>query len=835
MKKITSKQRNSTSILIPILLLSIIEGICSIWATISIPGDSRNSIFFGLSLSRLGIIGISIIGIGLLIVLLAKKELIKEWISKYLISSNANRVVTGVGLLALFLLWVTIFTPTKNFFPYEAFFIRLRPLLIWVELILIQFTLFIKIVTNSFSPIDNQLFKDRKFAGGLFLLLVGIWVFITTTKIGLIHKTAFWFDAGIPLSTIQFVFIILFIFLTLILCSNQGVVNNKVLSKILGIMIPILIFGITISVWGSTPMLKHFFSLEPTLPNLQPYPYSDARVHDLGAISILKGDGINFHGYTDKPLFMAYLAFLHLFAGNNYTTLQWAQICALALIPVVLFFFGKKIHSSLFGLVLSAIIILQQRNAIVLSYQVASVNPKILASEEFMLLGILLVTYLFFNWMKKPEPKTILLLGGIIGALSLVRMNPVFLLPAIVITIILYFWKKPGILIKQTFLFGFGFLLVFSPWLFVGVNSEGKSWFFIKIQDVIDYRYPFSKDTADVSGDPNTNQLVSSGVHISDISYPSTTNARKTISKILAHDDLLSNSEVEVLEADLVFIMFNHYLHNFSTSLLALPDSITIQNLSDLTQRAYWHADQLWNGKFPPLQYIFILINLLMLGIGLVESWKRFRWAGLAPLIIFLSYDLSLSAAMNSGGRYIVPINWIFFFYYFIAIFLIAKNILRSLNLKLEDDKPQVSMDQKYKIANSVRSIIPTVVLVVLIAAIVPVTNLLVPVLVKSNTETITNIIEAVDPAQDGNQLSYGDVLYPYYEKDGKFITFDFLSNQLISTIQIETAYLVDTQVILESNLPAVLSYSTIEDGQQLLAIYLVNDQEPFLFWQKKP
>ena len=224
-----------------------------------------------------------------------------------------------------------------------------------------------------------------------------------------------------------------------------------------------------------------------------------------------------------------------------------------------------------------------------------------------------------------------------------------------------------------------------------------------------------------------------------------------------------------------------------------------------------------------------------MLGIGLVESWKRFRWAGLAPLIIFLSYDLSLSAAMNSGGRYIVPINWIFFFYYFIAIFLIAKNILRSLNLKLEDDKPQVSMDQKYKIANSVRSIIPTVVLVVLIAAIIPVTNLLVPVLVKSNTETKTNIIKAVDPAQDGSQLSYGDIFYPYYEEDGKFITFDFLSNQLISTIQIETAYLVDTQVVLESDLPAVLSYSTIEDGQQLLAIYLVNDQEPFLFWLKKP
>lgn len=827
------KQKNQTAIFV--LFLSIIEGFISIWATISIPGDSSRKLLFGLSASRLGIVFLSIIGIVILIFLFVNATHIKKWIGKRLVSSNANRVVTGVGLSALFLLWITISTPTPNFFPYEAFFIRLRPSLIWVELILVQFVLYIKVSTNSFSPIDFQVFKRKKLTGIIFLVLVGIWVFITSTKIGLIQKTAFWNVAGIPLSTIQFAFIILVIILAFVFCTNQFDGNSKGIPKILGIMIPIFIFGITIAVWGSTPMLKHFFSLEPTLPNLQPYPYSDARVHDLGAISILKGDGIYFHGYTDKPFFMVYLAVLHLFAGNDYVAIQWAQICVLALIPVILYFFGKKFHSPFFGLALSAIVILQQRNAIVLSYEIASVNPKLLVSEELMLLGIIVVTYLFFNWMKKPEPKTILLLGGIIGALSLVRMNPVFLLPAIVLTIILYFWKKPRTLIKQTLLFGLGFLLVFSPWLFVGANSEGKSWFFIKIQDVIDNRYPVSKDTAEISGISNSTQLVDSNSRENGISYTSNTLFDQTRSKIYVQDDLLSINEDGNIETNLVFIMFNHYLHNFSTSLLALPDSITIHNLSDLTQRAYWHEDEVWNGNFPPLQYAIILINLLILSIGLVESWKRFRWAGLAPLIIFLAYDLSLSVAMNSGSRYIVPINWIFFFYYFLALFFIIKTTLRSLNIKLEDDRPQVSTNQDTRKADSIRSLIPTVVIVVLLAVIVPVANLLVPVFVKSDTENISSVIEAVPLAKDMNHLSYGDILYPYYEKDGKLITFDFLSNQLISTIQVETAYLVDSQVVLESDLPAVLIFATNEGGQQLMSIYLVNDDEPFLVWQKMP
>lgn len=815
-----------------LLLLSIIEGLYSIWATISIPADSKKSMLFGLSASRLSIIFVSIIVIIILIILLVKSRRIQNWCSTHFTSDKANRIITGMGILFILLLWITVCTPTKNLFPFEAIFIRLRPTLVWIELVILQFALFQKIATNSFSALDMKSIPGKKAVGLVLILLVGIWIFITSTKIGLVQTTAFWNVPGIPLSTFQFISIFLFIFIVLIFFSNNKEGTEKSLPKVLQILIPILVFGIAVFVWGSTPMLKHFFSLQPTQPNLQPYPYSDARAHDLGAISILKGDGVYFHGFTDKPMFMVFLALLHLIAGNDYVLLSWVQIFVLAIIPALLYFFGKKFHSPLFGIVIAAIVILQQRNAIVLSYNIASVNPKLLVSEELMFLGLVIVTYLLFSWMKKPEPKTILLLGGVLGALSLVRMNPVFILPAIVVILVLYFRKKPGLLIKQTLLFGIGFLLVFSPWLFVGVDSAGKSWFFIKIQDVIINRYPFAKETLQTNGVSNSPKVVSQS-GIQNVSFVINTGNIQESQQFINQADLISNGTLEEADKSIVYIMANHFLHNISTSLLALPDSIRVDNLSDLTQRDYWHEEIKWNGSFPPVQYILILANLALLSCGLIEGWKKFHWAGFAPLIIFLAYDFSLSVALNSGSRYIVPINWIIFFYYILGLFFIIKKVLSFLNIKSKSEFAKATDIREVEIINSKRSIIRVFVLLIFIAAIVPVANLVVPLLVKKNLQETTQIVTSIVPRQTGNQLVYGDILYPYYENNGTTITFDFLSNQVVNPILIESEFLVDQQYVFESDLPAVLDFSTIDGNQQLESIYLIERNEPYLIWQK--
>ena len=286
--------------------------------------------------------------------------------------------------------------------------------------------------------------------------------------------------------------------------------------------------------------------------------------------------------------------------------------------------------------------------------------------------------------------------------------------------------------------------------------------------------------------------------------------------------------------SQLAFIMLNHFLHNFSTSLLALPDTVYIDTTADLSQREYWQDANHWNGSFPPVQYALIVGNLLLIGVGLAEGWRRFRWAGLAPLIVFLAYDLSLGFAMNSGSRYIVPINWMIFFYYALGMLFIIRVILNFLNIRLSSKRIEFDEIAEPAETKPTRPLWPTFIVIALFAAIIPIANLVVPLLVKPAQES--NIAAQISiPGQTGNQLVYGQILYPYYEYDGTAITFDFLSNQEVKTYSVNRKYLTDKKIVLQSDIPAVLSISTIQDKQELESIYLTAGNSPDLIWQKTP
>lgn len=810
-----------------VIILCIFEGILSIGASFAIPTDSKNAFLFGYSKSRLAIFLFLFLGVLFFIGLLFFKNIILEFIKRKLNSQKSIRVLTVLGILFFFLLWITIFTPTKNFFPFEALFIRLKPAIIWFELIVFQITIGIKISKNSFVAPAKVRIQERNLMATLSLILIAIWTVISVTKVGLVKDTAFWNVPGIPTTTLQLIGILLFIFLSLILESRQEKKPIQ-LPKVFIILIPILLYLTTVIVWGSTPMLKHFFSLEPTPPNLQPYPYSDARIHDLGSISILQGQGIYFHGYTDKPLYMVFLAILHLFTKNNYSNLQWAQIFVLALIPVFLYFFGKKYLNSLFGIVLSVLMILQQRNAIVLSYKVASVNPKLEVTEEPILLGIVLVTYLLFLWMRNPEAKKILLLGGLIGALSLIRINPLFLFPAVVLIIIIKLWKSPRSLRNQLVLFCVGFFLVFSPWLITGTDVNGKSWLFLKIQDVIQNRYPTQVEIIQPVEKINPKMSTLSST------IQKTTDKQSIqidLYKNLQENQTNSDIQIETKKDSLVFLMFDHFLHNFSTTLLSLPNSIIVDNLKDLSLREYWQDNNHWNGTFPFGEYLLILVNLILISLGIAKSWMKYRWAGFSPLIVFVMYDLSLSAALNSGGRYIVPINWIIYFYYAFGVISICQIILVSLGIKIANKQINDIPFQETPISSSFKSLIPSICVLVLAASLIPAANFLLPNFIhpKFIDEQTINLVRDQEPKN--NQILSGEILYPYFHIIDNIIDFDFLDGSDVTTYHIQNTYLLPTQITYESGSSALLSFSGPSDNRTLESIYIIYNYHPVLIW----
>ena len=803
--------------------LLLVEGIISFFATIDILGEIKNASMSGNSKIRLTVLLFIILFLLCFIGLFSIRTKLQKFLESHFNSGKSNNIATALGIISFFLLWVTLFTPTVYLEQYESLLVKCKPILIWLELFLLQTVLWIKISKNTFrvphklSKIDTNIFFYT------FIPLLLLWVFISITKIGLVKETGYWNVPGIPLTMIQFLGLLLFLGLGLILNPQNGN-TPKSSSRILAILIPVGIYLIAVLLWGFTPMLKHFFSLQPTLPNLQPFPYSDARVHDLGALSIVMGKGIYFHGYTDKPMYMLFLAVLHFFTRNDYSLLQWAQILILALTPVVLYKFGKKFYGSLFGIIAALMLIFQQSNAISLSYKVASVNPKLLMSEELMLLGVILITFILFKWMKSPVYIMTLLLGGLLGVFSLVRINPIFILPVTALIIFIKFRKTPKKFVMQILFLSFGFLLVFLPWLFTGVNPEGKSWFFLKIQDVINIRYKSQSDTIPA------NQLSAEYVSISP--RVNSGGHNMNFSGIFwQSSEPSSAADLKEKTEPVAWVMFNHFLHNLSTSLMALPDSVKIYNISELSTRDYWQDVNNWNGNFSAIQYSRILINLFLLSVGIGFSWRVHRWPGLAPLIVFLAYDLSLSAAMSSGSRYIVPINWIIFFYYAMGLIRTFRFLLVLLGIDSSFPLAQFSKTETEELKLPFKFWLPSLLVISIFALLLPAANLIVPKMVQKDGSSIQLLDYAKPREATENLLVTGTILYPYYQDNG-LLAFDFLKGREISSFTLSQSYLTSKNlVVLESEVPALLSLIYNDGEAEIKSMYILNKNIPQLIW----
>jgi len=134
---------------------------------------------------------------------------------------------------------------------------------------------------------------------------------------------------------------------------------------------------------------------------------------------------------------------------------------------------------------------------------------------------------------------------------------------------------------------------------------------------------------------------------------------------------------------------------------------------------------------------------------------------------------------MNSGSRYIVPIDWIFYFYYGLTLTCILQwvtNLLRGSEQKIIasfGSQPFTDMYDKKRLWQTLGALI-------VIASLVPIANVLVPALYNypsqhTNQEKLSTSIPISQ--QNGATIAIGEVLYPYYNKNSVF-EFDLLSNQ---------------------------------------------------------
>lgn len=702
--------------------------------------DPKNAFLFGYSMPRLALFGLSILfGLGMLIFACSSGLRSRVMVR---LEAGVQKAPMVFALIVLLLAGLGIMIglmPSAALGKFGLYFSRLRLFLFVFCLMPAQFSLY--------------WLKPGHWQGDRALLRIFmIWLLALGSVVGLILLSGWgltpegilWGPVGTPLTGLQ---LSLVFWVGLLLFGVFGFLKDRVSNntvKIFDLLVVVCLFAGALTIWMDLPSPRNEFSYRPLEPYLQAFPNSDAAVHDVGGLSILNGSGIFFGQYTDKPLYMVFLAFLHLLGGNDYNLLALLHAAFMALMLPGLYFFGKSFHSRMFGFLLASGVALRQYNAIYLSnhlYYNATVRQFL--TEVPTLLGIVLFTWAFFAWVRSPERAgwRAFFTGGILGVITLIRLNPSLLILAVPVFIFFSNFRNRQFWLKQALLFLLGCSLVITPWLLTGRDATGTPYFLVKFYDIIDVRYgpsgalPFENSVAGAPAEPAALTVMSAGVDMPPLSI-------KTFPGFV----------------------INHSLHNLVTAFLTLPDSILVvdQTLTVLTERPYWTGKTL---SVALRQIPFLILNLVLLAFGLGWAWQRWRWAGMVPLFVFIVYSGSLGLGRTSGSRYIVPVDWVVYFYFILGLLcMLPAAFKRFFAVGSQDDTPVTPVVSPA----STWMRLGMVTILVCVAGSVPAAQYLFPPLPCGPEENFDSLVQGLisQGAPPQFNLFYGEIIYPEVRKD---------------------------------------------------------------------
>lgn len=724
-----SNKKSLKNLLMPnwhfFLALCALEGIPAILRLLSITADAKNQVFMGLSISRLTMIAF-ITCISILLIILALKSIYDyKWKLKYLNPVSRKKIFTWIIILALaasFLSWIILFV--TKYYPEKqliAYYERLLPILSWIILVGIQTSIWLSLLYFDLH-IDRVRIKKPFLMVFLItgIVILSLYVYIHLTGIGITPDAVAWGEPGVPLLEWQ---IWLGLFLGLLSIIGTALYQRFHISSFqkkwwessvaLDITVALLIWLLTVCFWLSEPVPRSYFSLIPRPPNFEIYPYSDAANHDLVAQQILIGNGFDNGKVVKRPLLCLFFAALHAFVGQNYSDVITLQTFILAIFPVVLYFIGKHLHSRILGIVMAFWAIFRELNAIAATPYARVSHSKLLLSDLPAALGIAIIIYLTILWCKYPRHRIFpLLCGGTLGLLMLVRTQSLFLLVFILpVTLIRYQWKWrswfSNILILST-----GILLSISPWIIRNYHFTGRFVFDQTEQTgIIAQRY------TDLPGYAMPPRLPGE----SEEEYTQRF-LRNTIQYTLSNPDSV-----------LTFITA-HFLNNEISSALIIPVRTEYNDFKDV----FTITSTFWGKPIKDMsssQFLLLGTNLAVICVGIASSYQRRQLSGLLPLMANLTYSMSNAIVRNSGGRYILPVDWAGYFYYaygmleiiicLLLLFGLNSSVLAHITNKKTSDSYLHNGSSKKK--SPARLVFFTGVIFLLIGSSLPLVEIIVP------------------------------------------------------------------------------------------------------------
>ncbi|MBR6089554.1 MAG: hypothetical protein IKP86_06450 [Anaerolineaceae bacterium] len=617
---------------------------------LQIPADNKNAFLFGLSKERL----LMLSGFAVFFMLNVGCFFFRERLEKTFLSyPSLNKILVPAAVLSFFFLLM----PDYRFGKYAAYFIRLKPYILWIFLTGSFFSLYLFYREDHFQKLRQNvqfIAQQKKFILPVLGFLLLLTACIEITGLGKNIESALWNKNGIPLQNIQlFVSIVIFA-----LIRKTGLFKRLNRRRIAVNFF--IIWAVSAIVWSLSPVESHFFAPGPYPPEMEYYPYSDASGYAVSAQTALNGWGFSFGSTVLKPP-VAFITFLsQLITGNNFKSSMFLRSALFAVLPAIMYVFGLNIGGQGCGYMAAAFSLLKEWNAL-RTTRVLTVNSRLVMSEFLVQIILALFSYSIFKWLQNDHKRNLyaIIAGGTLTLGIFTRYNFAAFLPAGLLILFIGFRRNLRSLAKPLLYFFLTIVLTAAPMFVRDIISPESSMFGEIVHTVKDVlirqRFQGKVPENNLSGvTEGTSGIVPGSETGAD--FPENQKEEFNTDEITQYSENNNSNK----SYPLLISIFNHSFHNLISSFLTLPMELTFQDLDHLYSQegdGLWRDN--WDGKFSAKQWCFVGLWIILGSVTIGFLLKNQGISGFSILYFWAVYAFSIGFSRSSGGRYVVPTNWI--------------------------------------------------------------------------------------------------------------------------------------------------------------------------------
>lgn len=560
------------------------------------------------------------------------------WVFKELLTEPLSQTIGGyIGLL----------TPALDLMGYVSF-----------EIVFLVF--FVNLSRN----LEHKGGAGKFLATALvvFFLLGGGAAIVSATGLGIVSGYKGDWQRGLPaVALLEWQILLVCVFCLAIFWAESKWKLNEIPRLELWICVAVWLAATLI--WLSQPVIPSASALTPREPNFEIYPFIDSQVYDEFAQSILIGQGFGADRIPPRPLYVVFLATLHLLAGQDYHIMIFIQTLVFAMFPVLLYLFGREFFGRPVGVAVAFLAIFRDFTSNLVSPYTGNLSySKVFLSEIPTAMLLILFLFIGMHWIRSDfSAFKGFLLGGVLGAAMLIRTQSVVVLPVIILFGLLAGKGKIKPFMKSMLFVLVSLTLVIGPWFWHNWKVTGELIFDSPEYQTINLALRYSR----LNGlEPN----VMPGPGESSVDY------NQRLIK-MAKDAMSANPSRAVWGVSNFFL--NHAVNN----ILLFPLRNEIKNYTDLyvPTDAFWEK---WEGQPTAHQSLLLVFYVFLFGLGVTTAIQRNGWLGLMPLALNLIYNLWTSLALLSGQRFMLSMDWSVYLYYMIGMFTLIGGFLFALNGK---------------------------------------------------------------------------------------------------------------------------------------------------------